>query len=557
MPELHGRATFPGIDQVLACTYTLLHGITPGTATLEIVPQTDFIAAGGDLVLFDGETELTFRDCKVDQSSIRVSSGGFVTYLTIFDRRWRWSFGSLSGTYNRREEDGKLDSARLATPQQLATLALRAMGEQGFDVSQMPNNVFPLVEWDHDNPAEMLADLAGKVGCRVVLRLDGTVQVARAGVGAQLPRPRGLILEDSLTINPPERPDGITFVCGPTRFQVDFVLEPVGKDIDGKIKPIDLLSYRPTGGWIGHYPPYFGGVSDTPTATGIVPRDLAKKTVYRWYRIQNVDLDGNVGLIVPGYPFRIRDIRQVLPLEDIQVEAFVDAADDKTKSLPAVVSGDFWDGDFSGVSRNDAVYTAGFDIDQALGVVQFDDYVIQFDEDDEVIPAELQLRCAVSVRDFQTWALVRYERTLFFQGPRFGTGTQQVRVDKVQLNVVGDPVNEPDVVREADRQLAIAAAAYQTPLPQEIAYAGLIELSPDGAIQQVTWSIGPGGTTSRASRNDEFTVVAPSFEQRRVQERLRGDKLPNIGEMESEFSNTGGNKNRVGGMQAQRSGVLL
>ena len=558
MPELFGRAAFPGVNQVISCQYSLVHGISAGVATLEIVPQTGFIGAGGTLALFDGNVTLEFRDCKVDSSSLRVSSGGFITSLAIFDRRWKWAFGTLSGTYNLREENGALDPFRLQTPQQLAVLALLAMGEQGFDVSQMPNDVFPLVEWDHDNPAEMLADLASKVGCRVVLRLNGTVQVARTGVGQELPRPRQDILEDSLTINPPERPDGITVVCGPTRFQVDFLLEAVGKDTDGVIRAIDNLSYKPTAGWIGQVPPDFDGVSDTPTAVGIIPRELARDTVFRWYRVQNRDLDGVLGLIVPGYPFRLRFIEQILPIEDVQTETFVDAVDDREKSLPAVVSGTFYGGrlDFANQPAG-TVYTDKFAIDRELGIVQLEDPAVQYNDDGEWEPADLQLRTACSVRDAGIWALVRYERTFFFPGPRFRTGNQQIRKDKLQLNVAGNPLNEPMVIREADREIAYAALAYQVPLPQSILYAGLKSISPDGAIQEVAWSVGPTGCTTRASRNDEFSVVQVPFEQRRAQERVRGDLLQQVQTVLSGSRQLPGNRNRPAEPNTTLKGRLL
>src|SRR5262245_10022613 len=126
MPELHGRASFPGVQSVLSCSYTMSHGISPSVGQMEIVPQAG-VGLGGTLVLFDGVTTITLRDCRVDQSSVRLDQGGFVTSLSILDRRWKWAFGEISGMYNRRMENGALDLTTEKTPQQLVALCLQAM----------------------------------------------------------------------------------------------------------------------------------------------------------------------------------------------------------------------------------------------------------------------------------------------------------------------------------------------------------------------------------------------------------------------------------------------
>ncbi len=141
------------------------------------------------------------------------------------------------------------------TPQELAELYLNAMGEVDYDISELPDDTRPPVDHDYDNPAEALAALCESLGCRIVLQLDNTVKLVRSGAGAGLPAE--FLLEDSLTIDLPEKPDKIAVVCGPSLYQVDFPLEAVGLDRDttsggdptDTIKPIDELSYKPSGGW--------------------------------------------------------------------------------------------------------------------------------------------------------------------------------------------------------------------------------------------------------------------------------------------------------------------
>ena len=55
-------------------------------------------------------------------------------------------------------------------------------------------------------------------------------------------------------------------------------------------------------------------------------------------------------------------------------------------------------------------------------------------------------------------------------------------------------------------------------------YAGIVDISPDGAIQQVSWEIGPRGALTRASRNTEDVPFVPSYAERRRIERDKREK---------------------------------
>ena len=54
-----------------------------------------------------------------------------------------------------------------------------------------------------------------------------------------------------------------------------------------------------------------------------------------------------------------------------------------------------------------------------------------------------------------------------------------------------------------------------------VEYAGIVPISPDGAIQQVEWSGGLSGCVTRASRNSEFSLVVAPYHERRQAERRR------------------------------------
>src|SRR5690242_16357043 len=101
MADPQGLAAFGGIKQILSASLTLSHGISPSVCTVEIVPQDPFtLAPFGPLVLSYGSAQIVFPDCRIDRASYRLNAQGFVTSLQIQDRRWRWAYGSISGSYN-------------------------------------------------------------------------------------------------------------------------------------------------------------------------------------------------------------------------------------------------------------------------------------------------------------------------------------------------------------------------------------------------------------------------------------------------------------------------
>ena len=248
-------------------------------AHLEVAPQWTPYTDGGTLAIAFDRVRLEFPDCRLADAYLRRSQGGYVIGLSIVDRRWKWAFGAISGRYNLRCADESIDPEnRARRPQELARLLLDGMGETGYDVSLLPNDARPLIEWISAVPAQALADLCDGLGCRVVLGIDNRVRIVRAGLGAFLPE--GGRVTEGIGIDPPERPDALAVVCGPTRYQAKWELEAVGLDTDGAIKPIDELSYKPSAGWENEYPGLFSGVEGTRS------RRRRVESVYRWYRIK-------------------------------------------------------------------------------------------------------------------------------------------------------------------------------------------------------------------------------------------------------------------------------
>lgn len=538
---MHGYATFPGVNAVIDAEISVIQGISPSICTMRITPQADVLREGGTLTFYFGELSVTWTNCKVDYASLERDRNGMIWKLRIMDRRWKWRYGRISGAYNLRNADNTIRSDTKKNPQELAQLCLTEMGEYNYDVGSLPTSVHPTIQWSMENPAEALASLCDSLNCRVVLSLaDETVRIVKVGEGANLPD--GPMTQGGETIDPPEMPDSVSIATAPVRFQVDFELEAVGKDTDGKIKPIDNLSYKPAGGWASD--PFdeddpSSGFFNTLYQKGKREHALAVQTVYRWYRIRN-------RIPVPGYGWT-DDRRQVLPLFDELAETILETdSSDNTKKLinrPSLVYG-IWHSGETGynisstlvppptatVDEDDSIFLRFYSLDTELGIVQFNQPVYRNLATPPALhyaPAVLYLRASCNVKDLTTNTpfLYYYRRNT---GSTFNTPARYICHPEIQLNVI--PVyadngsytltyNYADVNAECDYWLEAAMREYQTTRPETRTYAGMIQQDIDGAIQQVTYSITSNGTFTTISRNDEQLSRVLPYEFRRRKER--------------------------------------
>jgi hypothetical protein len=553
MPPPQGLIQFPGIRQWLSARFTLSHGITPSTCVLQIPWQDLSTAEGGTLSLTFAGTRLDFPNCKVDKAKLVWGESGWLIEVTILDRRWKWAFGAVNGSYNLIDlatwntgAPPPVDVATAANARQLAVLCLQAMNETVYDVSALPVDAFPPVTWEDANPAKALSDLAQQFGCRVVLTTANSVLIARTGQGAALPA--GQFVEQSLTVDPPEVPDSITVSCGPTLYEDLLPLTAVGEDTDGTIKPINQLSYMPAGGWAAENPLTFAGVS-TSGIYGTVPRELALKSVYRWYGLY---IGPNSKLQLNCYQPPITQVGQLLPLNDVRVAQ--GTVNGQSYQLPAVVvgssfnllnPGNSWMSPASANSAINAVLEVPpFSLDRARGIVKFREPVMIRNppgtpQNVTLGPAQLWLLTSFSIRD-ATWSWVRYRQTQQIPGAHWNTGTRILRHEEVQQTVQANyemlkPV-KGSVQQflgltttldqtEINYYLAAALAEYDQPPPQEVLYPGILAVSPDGAIEQVTWTIDQSGAKTRASRCMEHDSTVPAYRTRRFWERFRDAAL--------------------------------
>lgn len=309
--------------------------------------------------------------------------------------------------------------------------------------------------------------------------------------------------------------------------------------------------------WATCGPPTYANVQSTPRLSYLQAVELAKKSVYRAYRVTGFDPDGLTPLMIPNFG-RIVRIHQLL-LEDTKVQQ-IDPNVPKdiviprdrllltnlyyngwSRDQPAVCYGSYArqqagpanaPADFSNSPLSEQILV-GFRVVAQQYIIVFDEPVYKLvggkTEGDGgrlvFAPADVYLETAAQVRNPLTNAVRRYEATYTFPGPSFGTGAKVIRHSDIRQNYIGvyDPnthklvgvdVDLPDADVRAAYYLLGEAAQWDDAEAAEAEYNGVREIWLDGAIAQVTWRVGGDGAHTQASRNCEHHFYFPDLPER-------------------------------------------
>ncbi len=324
--------------------------------------------------------------------------------------------------------------------------------------------------------------------------------------------------------------------------------------------------------WAYCGPPNFTKVKATARLLYTEAMALAQKTVFKEYRVSDVDVKGrpidiNGGLqkaiqgqkiFIPGYG-RLERRQQIL-LQKTQVEQVRPQPEDAllrdafgrpitvnfyngySRDKPAVCYGSeamikgrgtFWFLPDAGRenSRPTSQIFADFDIDPIEQVVRFSRYVYKTNGI-ALIPATPVLQTGVLIRNAETGAIECFQAAQLLPNKKGETNFQFQKCEDVQLNLIGI-YNDQNAVTgvetlEADAMirskyiLAGMAAQYPTETGLSVEYNGIIPIDLDGARRQVTWSVSvTDGATTQASINSEHSFYVPPYPARRREEYLR------------------------------------
>src|SRR5581483_8966397 len=142
----------------------------------------------------------------------------------------------------------------------------------------------------------------------------------------------------------------------------------------------------------------------------------------------------------------------------------------------------------------------------------------------------LTLQTGVLVRDPDTNQRVPYVQTQPMPNATADTPAKYQVYSDVQLGVIGQyddngkivnvTILDADPLNRAQYYLNGLALQYLPSGGQIAEYNGLLPISVDGAIQQVTWSVGPDGCSTTAGRNTEHDYRVPGYPARRFFELL-------------------------------------
>lgn len=571
-----GYITFSGIESVRGGSYTLAHGVSPGIAIITAYPQPNPPADIGTLSITFGSVRIEFYDCLLDSLTYSHSNEKIATCV-IKDRRWRWANPVISGRYNIRDDAGNLKDYNEKTPQELATLLLEKLGEKEFDVTQLPNDGRPYVDWDYANAAAELQSLCESYGCSVVLGINGKVRICKAGEGESLPELES-ISSGGIVIDPAETPDKIVMYGEPDEFQGDFYIpDAVGLDTDGAIKLIGDLSYKPSaadGGWakadIDGYS--FMCIAD------YTQRTLAQRYVFRCYRPSGLKEDGTIGgdLEVQGFmPDALKDngveLTNFKQIEWLPHQLETRQSAEGETALGPVVYGAFFDGrdqfvnniestDYNKALNQESpeeldakmlyrgrpreelaeldMESGGFGVDGLRHLVFFSQpvYIDTVSGSNvEYGDAKIYLRIAFRVRKEDTLEYVHttVEKDLGGKAPTLYVKMPGVtrklapRFDRSGKTTGYIVDNEQEFKEQAQFYADAIAAEFFRPPGYTYTYDEIVPINPDGAIRQVSWIVGDGSVSRTiAQQNNDVQSYLPTYEERK--QRIKTRELTRI-----------------------------
>lgn len=518
-------ATFTGLAGIKSAFMVRSLGIYPNSGFLTCQMQDGDMPAIGLLTLGLGLEYVEFPDMKVDYATIKYSTHGHYLTVRLLDRRWRWRFALISGRYNRRLPDGTMDAGSQKTAQELAALCFEAMTEMSYDVSVLPTDYYPEVDWIYDRADLWLHDLCESCGCDVSLNLDDTVSIVRLGEGNLLPT-NGDLLTPSITANPPEGPDALAVVCNETQYQSRLKCQAVALETNNQIVPVEDVSYWPSGG--------FADLSDvsylqTLRNNGCSEEQIscAKRSLFKWFQVVS---QANGSQTVPGYG-TIDSITQILPLNNYQLESYTAFSGTKRVRKPDIVLHDARIEESPGndLSPEHLIATdSDFTVDRVLGLVKFPRAMVKHEDDGTLAPAEIYLETSYGVRSNSTDQQDRYvaTRELVTGGGPLMEASRREEIGLVVRALYDDPTNpttvdevidnSDELTDEVESILDSMAARYAGSIFGYGDYRGIKAFYTDGSIRQVAWWVSDSNYAhTMASVNSEASPGSPKWWERR------------------------------------------
>lgn len=482
MPENPCDVTFDGIHADASAgtaQFTLGIGPQPSTGSL-CLAGTGHTLSSGSLVFSDGiNPAVTLPNLDVVEQREHSAEDGEYTEIQVRDRRWKWAKQShVTGVWNRPEADGSTIPAALQkSARELVALCLDAMGETGYDVSALPNDFYPFVQWEFEPAARAANEVCAMCGCTLSLDGSDNVEVVKLGVGDDPPAADRESQDEAETST--EKADVYLVRGGRKAIQRTSTLETVGLDTDGTIQALADLSYYADAltKWGSMYAAALAHFQAWDNATDRAKYVAASQSVGRWFR-------------VPA------DDRVYLPALATICETKTEGGQTTWKK-PYVTSAALYLKGPDEVTRSASGELAvPWDLDAEAGVVKLqrdvawaDEYCTSFATlklvwayesiqsdgtliDDDFYTYADGSGSAEHVED-ASWMVLR---GIIADGETDPVWQNQVELDAIAAKIVSY-IKETDATRSSGDYL----------------YGKVLDVRPDGKIRQVTWRVSAGG----------------------------------------------------------------
>ena len=540
--------SYPGLFDIISATATISDGVRPSMASITCAagqtPEKD--PSKLEMTYSERLHKVVWEECVVKKATEQTGISGRTTTFLIMDRRWRWKHGEpANGLFNVRRPNGDIVKDTEKTPQEIARFLLSfCLGEVGFSVADLPDNTRPFFDWINAAPDGALSGLLSSLGCTIVPEFQPgdttTFAIRRLMVGGKPPgvgkaKGHALMSNSGSTFGSAARPNYIMLTGGLVKFQAKFRLEAVGLDVDDEIKPIGKLSYRPK---LGFGPGQTVG-ANVLFDTGRKKRtkkelkkhiELAESTVYRWYRITelaeggwDVGRKGRLG-------FGMNELEDILPLLGGLVETEFNKVGIESPKKPYVEGVHRTSSLDDAVTEPGTILTVPFMIFTGKGIIAFSKPVVSFSpilpplgaqnagfdpEDDDDNPAVLRLTVAFNSVDGLGNRIVTTQGLNIGPGKRlYHTIRRPEIVQTVLVKYDGDKnvsteTNDATIGLEMDVHIDKAKKQFLSDVGSSVTYRGLVPITMDGAIRQITYSISGRGTSTRVGWNSKHDPKAP------------------------------------------------
>jgi len=483
-------ATFAGVHADASAgdaSFTLGLGPAPSSGQV-CLAGVGHSMSSGDLVFSDGNGgSVTIANLTVAERTEHDGPDGQFTRIMLKDRRWRWEKQShVTGEWNKPGADGiTIPAALRRSARQLVAMCLAAMGETGYDVTALPDNFYPYVKWEFAPAAQAAQGVCDQCRCVLTLASDDTAKVVALGSGATPPA-TGREQEET-GVRYTDQPDTYIVRGGRAMIQRTSRLVPVGLDTDGAVKPLASLSYysQAASAYGGSFIKAINGGFYALKETAPEVFKAAEQSCGLWFRLPDAE-------------------RVYLPvLSSICETATEDGA--PTWRRPYCLSDALYlkrpDGMFE--AQGSGEVGASWDLDAERGIVKMKEP--PWADAGGAALAAIDLVWASESR--QDDGSVKDEDYYTYVS---GTGPAE-RVECAEWLVLrgvvveGEPdwINKSELDAVAAQLVALIQETGETETSGDIELAGIVNIWPDGAIRQVTWSAGERGASTKLTHNTD------------------------------------------------------